>query len=171
MSLHKSFRRSQKGPPVMKPKLSILAALVGGLLLAPGIARAADGFELADTAGDHLDVKQGGKVGARYQYAHDTSTKERRNETYKPLLHVFDAAGEQPITNGSSGKQFPHHRGIYIGWNKISFNGKSYDLWHMSKSEIVHQKFENQKADKDGASFTSVTHWNDESGKPILVEE
>jgi hypothetical protein len=153
----------------MTKTYSLLAALVT-LLLAPAV-QAADGFELADTAGDHIDVKLDGKVAARYMYAHDTSTKERRVETYKPYLHVFDAAGEQPITNGAGARQFPHHRGIYIGWNKITFNGKSYDLWHMPKSEIVHQKFENQKADNESATFTSVTQWNDEAGMAILVEE
>ena len=82
-------------------------------------ARGADsGFAFDDKAGDHLDVLLDGKVVARYMYAHDTSTKERRAETYKPYLHVFDAEGKAPITKGPGGK-FTHHRGIFIGWKKI----------------------------------------------------
>ena len=63
-------------------------------------------------------------------YAHDVSTPERRLETYKPYLHVFDADGTAPITKGAGG-DFTHHRGIFIGWNKISVGGKTMDRWHM----------------------------------------
>jgi hypothetical protein len=41
----------------------------------------------------------------------------------------------------------------------------------MKGGEIVHQKFAAQKAGADEATFTSVTHWNDEAGKPMIVEE
>src|SRR5689334_18124052 len=41
-----------------------------------------------DTPGDHLDVLVDGKVATRYMYAWDTSTPERRTQTYKPYLHV-----------------------------------------------------------------------------------
>ena len=55
-------------------------------------ASAAD-FSLKDTPGDHLDVLSGGKLVGRYMYGHDVSTPERRVETFKPWLHVFDAEG------------------------------------------------------------------------------
>jgi hypothetical protein len=138
------------------------------LLLVASTALAQDGFSLKDTVGEHLDVLLDGKVAARYMYAYD---KARLNETYKPYLHVFDAKGEKPITQGAGGKQFPHHRGIFIGWNKITHGGKSYDRWHMTKGEIVHQRFTEQNADNDSATVTSLTHWNDAAGQPILVEE
>src|SRR5688572_3157558 len=135
---------------------------------------ASSGFALKDTAGDHLDVLLDGKVVGRYMYAHDASTPERLHETYKPYLHVFDAEGKAPITKGPGG-QFTHHRGIFIGWNKITSNGKTYDRWHMKDKqgtgEIVHQKFGEQKAGPDRATFTSVTRWFDEAGKLILEEE
>ena len=107
---------------------------------------------------------------ARYMYAYDKSSPQRLAETYKPYLHVFDADGKQPITKGPGG-QFTHHRGIFIGWMKIKFQGQSYDRWHMKGGEIVHQKFRKQSADAGEASFTSLTNWNDAAGKPILVEE
>jgi hypothetical protein len=127
------------------------------------------GFTLKDVAGDHLDVLLDGRVAARYMYAYDKSTKERLHDTYKPYLHVFDAEGAAPITKGPGG-QFTHHRGIFPGWMKISFQGKSYDRWHMKGGEIVHREFTKQAAGPDEASFTSRTSWNDESGEPILDE-
>ncbi len=103
-------------------------------------------------------------------YAHDTSSDAKHLETYKPYLHVFDAEGKEPITKGPGGT-FPHHRGIFIGWNQITFNGKKYDRWHMKGGDIVHQKFTDQKADADQATFTSLTHWIAEEGKPLIEEE
>jgi hypothetical protein len=148
--------------------------LVGFLPLGllPGSAAAADtGFALRDKAGQHLDVLLDGKIVARYMYAYDRSTPERLQETYKPYLHVFDAEGKAPITNGGPTGLYPHHRGIFIGWMKIGVDGQTFDRWHMKGGEIVHQKFLDEKADHDHATFTSQTGWNDAKGKAFLEEE
>ncbi|MDB5322572.1 MAG: hypothetical protein JWN40_4203 [Phycisphaerales bacterium] len=142
-------------------------------LLAPAV-RAADaaGFSFDDKADQYLDVLLDGKIVARYMYAHDTSSKEKRIETYKPYLHVFDAEGKAPITQGVGGKQFPHHRGIYIGWQKLGYEGKKYNFWEMAGGDIVHAKFSNQKADGEMATFTSGTRWLPTgSDKPVIEEE
>ncbi len=89
------------------------------------------GFSLSDDPGVAMDVLADGKVVARYIYAHDASTPERLLETYKPYLHVFDAEGKAPITKGAGGK-FTHHRGIFIGWSKLTVGGKQYDRWHIA---------------------------------------
>jgi hypothetical protein len=117
-----------------------------------------------------MDFVRDGKIVGRYMYAHDQSTPEKRAETYKPYLHIFNAAGTGPITKGPGG-QFTHHRGIFIGWNKISFQGKSYDRWHMTGGEQAHQKFLAQEAQAKQATVTSSVHWQDEKGQPILDEE
>jgi hypothetical protein len=129
------------------------------------------GFSLVENAAQQsLDVLCDGKLVGRYQIAHDTSTPAKRHDTYKPFLHVFNASGEAPITKGPGG-EFTHHRGIFIGWNKISFDGKNYDRWHMTGGEQVHQSFTGKRADKDSATFTSLVHWNDNAGKAFLEEE
>lgn len=146
--------------------------LIVVLLFAKSARTAADpnGFSFNDDLGQHLDILLDGKIVARYMYAHDNSTPKLREETYKPYLHVFDAEGSRPITKGPGGL-YPHHRGIFIGWNKMKFDGKTYDRWHMKGGEIVHQKFLAQKATADEAAFTSLANWNDAQGEPFLVEE
>ena len=126
---------------------------------------------MRDTDGEHLDVLVDGKVATRYMYSHDTSTPERRTQTFKTYLHVFDEDGKAPITNSGDGGEYPHHRGIFIGWNKIAYNGKTYDRWHMKGGEIVHQRFAETMSNGKSALFTSVCNWNDENGKPFIVEE
>ncbi len=131
---------------------------------------AAEGFAFTDTAGKHLDVTAGGKPLVRFMYAYDPATKESLHDTYKPYLHVFAPGGDQLITKGPGGK-FTHHRGIFIGWNKITFNGKSYDRWHMSGGEQVVQKLLKQDAAADRATFTALVHWNDAMKEAFIVEE
>jgi putative membrane-bound dehydrogenase-like protein len=129
---------------------------------------------IADTEHDHVDLMFDGKTAARYMYAFDQSTPERYTQTFKPFLHVFDADGKRPITNGAGG-EFPHHRGIFIGWNKIRVGGeggKTYDRWHMKTGAIVHQNFALQSAmpAKRSGTITAINHWNDDEGKPFVVE-
>lgn len=141
--------------------------------LAPALVSAsafAGGFSFQDEPGKHLDVLRDGKLIARYMYEYDKSTPARREETYKPYLHVFDADGKAPITKGAGGS-FTHHRGIYIGWNKLGVAGKTYDRWHMKGGEQVHEKFTEQKAGDDGATFTSLVKWTGEGSEAVLEEE
>ena len=127
------------------------------------------GFSVEDQTNEYLEVTLDGRIACRYMYAYDNSTPDRLHETYKPYLHVFDSAGEKLITKGAGG-HFTHHRGIFIGWNKIQFNGKSYDRWHMTGGEIIHQQFLDISADSDGAEIVSLTNWNDENQVPMIEE-
>ncbi len=89
-------------------RLFSLFAVTAVALVGAGHPREAEaGFAVRDQEGQHLDVLLEGKIVARYMYAHDTSSKERTAETYKPYLHVFDADGKAPITKGAGG-DFPH---------------------------------------------------------------
>ena len=66
----------------------------------------------------------------------DESTPEKRAETYKPYHHLFDATGQLLLTKGPGGL-FPHHRGLFYGFNKIRY-GKDLgaDTWHCNKGEF-----------------------------------
>jgi hypothetical protein len=151
----------------------VFRGLLWGVMLV-SIARAQppSGTELGirDAEGSHLDVTDGERVLVRYMYAHDTSSDKRHHETYKPYLHVFDAEGKKPITKGPGGK-FTHHRGIFIGWSKLEFDGKRYDRWHMKGGDIVHREFLRKEAGAGSAEFVSQAHWNDNDGGPLLDEE
>ncbi len=130
-------------------------------------AAAEQGFAFRDQPGQYLDVTFDGKTVARYMMAYDP---EQLQDTYKPYLHVMDVEGSQPITKGPGG-QYTHHRGIFIGFNRLAVDGKSYDLWHMSGGPQVHQKFLDQEAGADQARFTSLVHWNTKDGQTLIEEQ
>lgn len=138
--------------------------LVLSALLALVTASAAD---IKVTPNEAVDVVQDGKVVARFMMAHDVSTPAKRLETYKPFLHVFDASGALRLTKGP-GFSFPHHRGIMLGFMKITVDGKTYDRWHMVKGDQVVTAI-NPTAD----GFVAAIDWQGESAtaKPILTEE
>ncbi|HEX8310084.1 MAG TPA: DUF6807 family protein [Chthoniobacteraceae bacterium] len=144
------------------------ATLLGGSLLSS--LAADEAFSFREESGVSLDVLRAGQPVARYMCGYDTSTPERRGETYKPYLHVLDAEGLQPITKGPGG-EFTHHRGIFIGWNKLSVAGKVYDRWHMKDGAQIHRQFLAQKAEADQASFTSLVQWQGKGDETILEEE
>jgi hypothetical protein len=145
-------------------------ALLSIFVLTSLASTLAAGYEFHEAVPGQLDVIKDGKIVVRYMHAYDQSTSERAHDTYKPYLHVFDAEGKGPITKGPGG-QYTHHRGIFLGFSKIGFEGERFDLWHMKGVEQVHQKFLKQEADNEQAVFTSLIHWNDKAGQPILQEQ
>ena len=138
-------------------------------------------FSWKDTEDQYLDLLFDGRKVTRYMYALDRSTKQRVLETYKTFLHVFDAAGENLLTNGPDGLNpyitnkvlYPHHRGIFIGWNRLEFGGKRYDFWHMGEQGRVQkaERFVELTAGPVFAKSNSLVHWNDKDGRTIIAEQ
>jgi len=60
--------------------------------------------------------------------------------TFKPFHNVFDPVDGSTMLTNTSAKtakdgQFPHHRGLFFGFNRISYTGpdgkkKTADIWH-----------------------------------------
>jgi hypothetical protein len=135
-------------------------------LLFLALALNALAFEFAQVDNNHVDVlNDGGKVVARMMMANDLSTPERHHETYKPYLHVFSTDGVTRLTKGS-GFNFTHHRGIFLGFSKIAYGGKSYDRWHMKGGDQVVTKVRIQNG-----SFTAKINWQGDTKDAFLTEE
>ncbi len=134
----------------------------------PKVSAPEFGFELVEN--QELKIREGNRTLGAFQIALDTSTPEARHDTYKPFLHVMDPNGMSPITKGPGG-QFTHHRGIFLGFNKIGFKGKRYDLWHMKVGVQRHVEFTEQVADPNQAKFTSLISWETNEGEQIIEEK
>jgi len=144
------------------------AALLLTTIATPTVAE--DLFRIRDEEGRHLDVfTPEGKPVLRYMYARDRSSKETSFDTAKVYAHVFAADGKTLLTKGPGGL-FPHHRGIFIGWNKLKHGGGSHDLWHVRNTEQLHQEFVATKAEADGAVIVSRIDWIGTDGKPVIEE-
>jgi hypothetical protein len=74
-------------------------------------------------------------------HALDDSTKEKRDQTFKVFHHLYDPAGKHLVTNGAGGK-YPHHRGLFYGFRKVTYDGKEVDIWHCTGDTYQgHEKF------------------------------
>lgn len=123
-----------------------------------------------DKAGERLTVlDKDGRPVLSYEYAHVLGDDGKVTfDTAKVFYHVLRPDG-QPITKGAGGK-FPHHRGIFIGWNKIKHNSKSHDLWHVRNTTQKHVSFTKQEAGDHGTTIASRIDWIGTEGKPVLQE-
>jgi hypothetical protein len=131
-----------------------------------------DRFQFEDTPGKTLDLLFGGRKVMQYFYPFDMSTPESVFATYKPFHHVFDAAGDKPITQGNDGKKFPHHRALFIGFSKLTAgNNTSGDYWHMRNRKQQHQKHLEMAAGPVAASSTALIHWITDEGGLAVKEE
>ncbi|QDU93232.1 DUF6807 family protein [Lignipirellula cremea] len=129
-------------------------------------------FAWTDEPGKHANLTFGDKPVLRYMYERvDNSTPERRGETYKVYHHVFDPQGKQLVTKGPGGK-FPHHRGLYYGFNRIAYgDGKKADIWHLHKGESqTHEEFLSQETGPVLGRHLVRIHWNGTEDDLFAVE-
>jgi len=95
----------------------------------------AGGFIWRDQPGHHADLLFGERKIVTYHYERlDESTPASRVRTYKVFHHVFSPNGDRIVTGGLNEDprvHSPHHRGIFYGFNRITYgDGKRADTWH-----------------------------------------
>jgi hypothetical protein len=130
-------------------------------------------FHWQDTPGKYSDLRFGDRNVLRYMYEPvDNSSPERRDETYKVYHHIFDPAGAKLLTKGSGGL-FPHHRGLFYGFNRISYgDGQTADIWHCRKGEAqVHRQVLAQEAGPVLGRHRLAIDWIGQDGQIFAREQ
>lgn len=127
-------------------------------------------FHIDDSHPDYMEILFGGRRIARYRTAYDASTEERRHETYKPYLGVYDESGQLLITKEHGG-QFTHHRGIFLGFNRLSGPDGRWDLWHMTGGVQRHIGFKEIRLDSERAVLVARIAWETKEGDRLIDEE
>ena len=107
----------------------------------------AGGFTWRDQPGHHTDLMLGERKVVTYHYERlDESTPASRVRTYKVFHHVFSLDGDRVVTGGLNDDpkvHSPHHRGIFYGFNRITYgDGKRADTWHCTDGAFEqHERF------------------------------
>src|SRR3954470_12746536 len=105
------------------------------------------GFVWEDHPPKYMLLRLGERAVTSYHYERlDESTPESRVRTYKVFHHLYSPDGERIVTNGLNEDpkvHSPHHRGIFYGFNRITYgNGKSADTWHcINGAYQQHERF------------------------------
>lgn len=154
---------------VSRSALTVLC--VGVFLLSAVSGSFAAQPTVADEAGKRLTVRNAqGKAVLTYEYAHELDDEGKVTfDTAKVFYHVVGPDGKETLTKGPGGK-LPHHRGIFIGWNKIKHDGKGHDIWHMKNTIQKHVSFMKEDAVEGATSVISRVDWIGTHGKLVLEE-
>lgn len=138
---------------------------------------AAQQWEVRDVANEELpgriiEVLADGTRVAGFIYG------EGQMKTY---LSVYDPDGNR-LTNpgidadGNTRGRFPHHRGIFIGWNRIRSNLGMDDLWHLRGNERMRvSEIKELEADSQGVRIVLDIEWlssnRDDELEGLLISE
>ena len=178
VALGKMLSWRQKRFPSFSPwsllvprSLQVLSAVLLCFFTSLATAAADDAYKIVVDDGKQADiVTPDGKPILRYMFERDRSTPERTFDTAKVFAHVVAPDGKETITKGAGGK-FPHHRGIFIGWNRLQHDGKRHDLWHVRNTEQKHQAFLTKESTEDHATLTTKITWNGVDGEQLIEEK
>jgi Methane oxygenase PmoA len=97
----------------------------------------------------------------------DTTT----NPTIKPYHELFLADGKTIVTNSNQGK-YPHHRGIFYGFNGITYDGKKADVWHCRTGEHTdHEKVLSAETGPLFGRHALQISWHGQDGKVFADEK
>lgn len=90
--------------------------------------------------------------------------------TCKVFHHLFAPDGTL-LTKGLGGK-FEHHRGLFIGWNRTKFDGKSFDFWHLHKGESQRFRNHGKPAELAMGKQAQISHidWCAPNGEIVVRE-
>jgi hypothetical protein len=134
------------------------------LRLSEGAGEPSEGFRFVDGPG-YRDLFRGPVPIWRHMTAYDP---QRREETYKPYLHVHGFHQDGFITKGPGGL-YTHHRGIFLGWNKTFLGEKSLDFWHCPNVSQRHRNYLLQRETLGPVvgRTAAATEWADPEGKAV----
>ncbi len=150
------------------------------IIAAVALAAPADSavFSWHDQPGQYAELKYGDRPVLRYMYStFDDTSPRTREATFKVYHHLYDPAGTRVVTNGPHGL-YPHHRGLFFGFNKISYGDKRCDIWHGDSAHKFntvgayqqHVKFLNQQGGPERGTHTALIAWHGPD-KGVFAEE
>ncbi len=123
--------------------------------------------------GRKVDITQDGVLRARLIYGEGQ---------IKPYLRVQGEEGDG-LNEWDAKQQFPHHRGIFIGWNQIRSDlggiqpgTKPFDLWHFNNGgTMTLAKLDKLDGGKNSATIVATIEWRggakDAAGSDLLLTE
>lgn len=116
---------------------------------------------------DPREVRAGTRLCARIETACDPGDLAA---TCKVFHHLFAPDGRL-LTKGPGG-EFPHHRGLFVGWNQTQVSAARWDFWHCSHGES--QRFKGF-VDPGTVGLThdwqvAAIEWRDGKGELVLTE-
>jgi hypothetical protein len=135
-------------------------------------------FRWVEKPGESIDLFFADRPVLRYMNAaHDKTTKDKHELTFKVFHHVLDPkTGATLLTNGpglttDKTQLYPHHRGLFFGFNKISYDDQQCDVWHGRNGEFqAHEKELSKSASPLYGQHAVQIGWHGKDDKKFAEE-
>lgn len=120
------------------------------------------------TTSDARTLHVDGRPRIRHERRYDAADHEA---TFKHFDTVLGLDGE--LLTKMAGGKFSHHRGIFVGWNRVRHEGATYDFWHSPRGETL--AFDSDLGSREHAGPHMARRviscsWKNGSGR-VLVRE
>lgn len=89
--------------------------------------------------------------------------------TYKPFHELWSPDGATLLTKGLGGTH-PHHRGLFVGWNRTSSGDATHDFWHCPEGRHQRRVDGTESPFPVVADERSSIEWRDADGSPVVRE-
>lgn len=88
------------------------------------------GFAWCDTPGQYYaELSHADRPVLRYVYPTLESAEEDGDTFFKVFHHLYDPAGTRFVTKGDKDGLFPHHRGLFFGFSRITYGEINANTW------------------------------------------
>jgi hypothetical protein len=133
----------------------------------------AQGFAWQDTAGQYAELSCDGRPVLRYVYQSREAAKKEGDIYFKPYHHLYDPSGARLVTKGDRDGLYPHHRGLFYGFSKISYGDvKGVNTWAASGDQYEsHEGFLAQKAGPVFGRHLVAIDWHGKEAKVFAKEQ
>lgn len=162
------------------PKLKAGETITGKLSTVNHFA-APPAFKFEEKKGEPTELVYAGTGKSRkvLQYFNLPRDDKDHYYTFKPFHNVYDPAkGEVMLTNTSAknakdGGQFPHHRGLFFGFNKVTYGEKQdADIWHGTNNVFSqHDKMLSMETGEVLGRHRSAISWHGKDAAAFAAEE
>lgn len=107
----------------------------------------ASGFAWKDAPGEQVELSFDGRPVMRYVYKNREAAKQAGDKYFKVYHHLYDPTGTRLVTKGDLDGLYPHHRGLFYGFSRISYGEAKVNTWACSGEDFQsHEGFLAQTA-------------------------
>jgi hypothetical protein len=133
----------------------------------------ANGFRWTDVPGQHADLAFDGRPVLRYVYLPRAAAERQGDKYFKVYHHLYDPRGERLVTKGDRDGLYPHHRGLFYGFSKISYAGSpKVNTWGCDKDAFQsHEGILDAQAGPVLGRHTVAIDWHGDAGKVFAREQ
>jgi hypothetical protein len=162
-------------PREERPAVGTLRLIVDGLpaggqrrcRLVLGKAPASAGSLFTASTGDAMrELQQDGQAVLRHEFPFDRQDLDR---TSKPIWHLLLPGTPTVLTKGTGGR-YPHHRGLFLGWNRTQVADAVFDFWHCDGPAQRHTGYHLGREAHSAVrgDLASGAHWLSPLDEPLV---